>query len=232
MESNPRAKVYCHGFNSNPVQFWVVRLICRRETRHVRNWIPGNGRSEPATSTLDSRYLTDQIMATDNSKRQVWEEVLLRNINSQQPQSPYILLKSGQLVGAALCVFVRADYAANIRNVDGAIKKTGLAGLAGNKGGVAIRMDFFDTSLCFVCAHLAAGHSNVDDRNENYRTISQGLTFNKGRAIGDHEVVVWLGDFNYRVNLDYETVVRRAANSEFEGLLKLDQVRTGFEVCC
>ncbi len=35
--------------------------------------------------------------------------------------------------------------------------KTGMGGQFGNKGGVAIRIHIFDTSLCFVCAHLAAG---------------------------------------------------------------------------
>lgn len=30
--------------------------------------------------------------------------------------------------------------------------QTGLRGMSGNKGGVAIRMDFHDTSLCFVTA--------------------------------------------------------------------------------
>lgn len=30
-------------------------------------------------------------------------------------------------------------------------------GIAGNKGAVAIRMDYGDTSLCFVAAHFASG---------------------------------------------------------------------------
>jgi hypothetical protein len=29
--------------------------------------------------------------------------------------------------------------------------------MAGNKGAVAIRMDYHDTSLCFVTAHMFAG---------------------------------------------------------------------------
>lgn len=30
-------------------------------------------------------------------------------------------------------------------------------GIAGNKGAVAIRMDYQDTSFCFISAHFASG---------------------------------------------------------------------------
>lgn len=50
-------------------------------------------------------------------------------------------------------------------------------------------MNLFDTSVCFMTAHLAAGHGNVTERNADYRTISQGLKFLKGKMIHDHEWV-------------------------------------------
>ena len=164
-------------------------------------------------------------MATDNNKRLVWEDVLLKTIN-QGSQQQYVIMKSGQLVGAALCIFVRSDLVGNIRYVDGAIKKTGLAGLAGNKGGVAIRMDIFDTSICFVCAHLAAGHSNVEERNQDYYTITDGLMFKKGRRIRDHDNIVWLGDFNYRIDMTNEDVRARVERGDIESLTRSDQVTT------
>ena len=52
-----------------------------------------------------------------------------------------------------------------------------MKGAAGNKGGVAIRFLFHATSLCFVCAHLAAGQSQVKDRNEDYAEISKKIMF-------------------------------------------------------
>ena len=55
--------------------------------------------------------------------------------------------------------------------------KTGLKGSAGNKGAVAIRMLFHATSLCFICGHLAAGQSNVQERNLNYHDISRRISF-------------------------------------------------------
>jgi hypothetical protein len=72
--------------------------------------------------------------------------------------------------------------------------QTGLSGLSGNKGGVGIRMSLYDTSVCLMTAHLAAGLGNVAERNADYRTISQGLKFLKGKMIHDHEYVSFSED--------------------------------------
>lgn len=61
--------------------------------------------------------------------------------------------------------------------------------MSGNKGAVAIRLDYYDTNFCFITAHLAAGHSNVEERNTDYHTIVNGLHFLKGKTIESHEYV-------------------------------------------
>lgn len=55
--------------------------------------------------------------------------------------------------------------------------KTGMGGKAGNKGAVGIRFQLHSTSFCFVCSHLTAGQSQVKERNEDYREITQKLSF-------------------------------------------------------
>lgn len=60
--------------------------------------------------------------------------------------------------------------------------KTGMGGKAGNKGAVGIRFQFHSTSFCFVCSHLTAGQSQVKERNEDYREITQKLSFPMVRA--------------------------------------------------
>lgn len=42
-----------------------------------------------------------------------------------------------------------------------------------------------------MTCHLAAGHSNVAERNADYKTISRELAFQKGKRIDDHEWVPW-----------------------------------------
>lgn len=49
--------------------------------------------------------------------------------------------------------------------------KTGMGGTFGNKGGVVMRIKIFDTSLCFTCAHLAAGESKVKERIDDFTQI-------------------------------------------------------------
>ena len=66
--------------------------------------------------------------------------------------------------------------------------------MSGNKGAVGIRLEYYDTSFCFVTAHLAAGHTNIDERNADYQTIVNGLHFLRGKTIESHEYVIWAFD--------------------------------------
>ena len=99
-----------------------------------------------------------------------------------------------------------------------------MSGMAGNKGAVAIRMDYANTSLCFVTAHLAAGFANYEERNRDYKTISHGLRFQRNRSIENHDAVIWLGDFNYRIGLTHEKVQKLVQVGDLETLYENDQV--------
>ncbi|KAL8942373.1 MAG: hypothetical protein Q9216_001693 [Gyalolechia sp. 2 TL-2023] len=167
-----------------------------------------------------------QIMSTDPFRRQIWEEAVSQTINkaNNPMRDEYVLLRSGQLVGAALMVFVKSSSLKKIKNVEGSVKKTGLSGMAGNKGAVAIRMDYANTRICLVTAHLAAGFANYEERNRDYRTISHGLRFQRNRCIDDHDAIVWLGDLNYRIGLSDDKVRRLIKMNDLESLYSNDQL--------
>ncbi|KAE8398191.1 SacI homology domain-containing protein [Aspergillus pseudonomiae] len=168
-----------------------------------------------------------QIMSTDPTTRKVWEVAVgncLNNRASSRGTAKYVLLRSGQLVGAALMVYVREDALRDIKNVEGSVKKTGLSGMAGNKGGCAIRFEYCNTRICFVTAHLAAGFANYDERNRDYETIYHGLRFQKNRAIENHDAIVWLGDFNYRIGLDNQFVRELVTQKDYQKLYSNDQL--------
>ena len=169
----------------------------------------------------------NQILSTDPVRRSMWETAVRETLNENAKRhggDEYVMLRGGQLVGASLSIFVKTSALPMIRNVEGAVKKTGLSGMAGNKGAVAIRMEFADTSLCLVTAHLAAGFGNYDERNQDYRTISSGLRFQRNRSIDDHNTVIWFGDFNYRIGLSNERARTLIKTRDLGQLYENDQL--------
>ena len=65
-------------------------------------------------------------MSTDPARRQEWESAVARTLNEdarKRGEDEYILLRSGQLVGAALMVFVKSTVLKSIKNVEGSLKK-------------------------------------------------------------------------------------------------------------
>ncbi|EER36740.1 SacI domain and endonuclease/exonuclease/phosphatase [Histoplasma capsulatum H143] len=168
-----------------------------------------------------------QIMSTDPGNRMIWENAVKHTLNdyaNRKGESEYVLLRSGQLVGTALLIFVKSELLSEIKVVEGSVKKTGMSGMAGNKGGCAIRFQYSNTRICFVTAHLAAGFSNYDERNRDYQTINQGLRFQRNRSIEDHDTIIWLGDFNYRIGLPDDTVRGLIKAGDFESLYSHDQL--------
>ncbi|KAL3417842.1 hypothetical protein PVAG01_10851 [Phlyctema vagabunda] len=168
-----------------------------------------------------------QIMNSDPTRKQAWEKVVRKTLNKHARAAgsdTYVLLRSGQLVGAALCIFVKTSAIPKIKNVEGSVKKTGMSGMAGNKGAVAIRMDYANTQICFVTAHLAAGFANYEERNKDYTTIHHGLRFQRNRGIDDHDSVIWMGDFNYRIGLGSEKVKQLIKMNDLQTLYENDQL--------
>ena len=51
----------------------------------------------------------------------------------------------------------------------------GAAGVVGNKGGVVIATNVYDTRLCFVNSHLAAHQHKTQKRNEDIEEIIKGI---------------------------------------------------------
>src|SRR5271169_1752527 len=102
-----------------------------------------------------------------------------------------------------------------------------MKGMAGNKGAIAIRLEYGTTSICFVTAHLAAGHTSVDQRNMDYYTINHGLHFTRHLAISDHDLVFWASDTNYRISLSNEEVRTLISEENWGKLYENDQLNLG-----
>ncbi|BGP30041.1 Inositol-1,4,5-trisphosphate 5-phosphatase 1 [Rhodotorula toruloides] len=217
---------------SEPTTIWVGTYNLNGKSpgeESLMDWMfPVDG-PEPSLLVLGFQEIVplspQQIMSTDPEKKRRWEQHILQTLASRpNKKSDYVILRSGQLVGTALIVLCRTEIAGEMRNVEAAIKKTGVRGLAGNKGAVAIRLDYRASSFCFVTAHLAAGHNNVDERNQDYMTISRGLHFARGKTIDSHDNVCWCLDSNYRISLSNDEVRTLAEQDDYGALYAADQL--------
>ncbi|KAM9847210.1 synaptojanin-1 [Aulostomus maculatus] len=161
------------------------------------------------------------IVSASTTNQKLWAAELQKNISRDHK---YVLLASEQLVGVCLFVFIRPQHAPFIRDVAVDTVKTGMGGATGNKGGVAIRLLFHTTSICFVCSHFAAGQSQVKERNDDYSEITRRLSFPMGRLLYSHDYVFWCGDFNYRINLPNEEVKELIKQQNWDALTAGDQL--------
>ncbi|OCF43348.1 hypothetical protein I317_02786 [Kwoniella heveanensis CBS 569] len=166
-----------------------------------------------------------QILQTDPAKKRIWEKFIMDTFAMRKGgKTDYLLFRSEQLVGSALIIIVKSDLSKHIRGKTPSYLQTGLSGLSGNKGGVGIRFQLFDSNVCFVTSHLTAGHSNVAERNADWKTLTNGMRFLRGKMLEDHEIIIWSADLNYRIALTNPEVRGMIEAGDLDSLLAADQL--------
>eukprot|EP00945_MAST-04E_sp_MAST-4E-sp1_P001097 g1097.t1 len=233
----------------------------------LRAWLSHNG-TFPGKGNMPSLYVVGfqeivdlsaaNVIATDSeshTRTLMWQDLLQNEINAiAKPRGiVYEPVAYKYLVGVALCIFVSSEHREHVGGVQSANAASGIMGVLGNKGGSSIRFQFYDTTVCFVCSHLAAHRGNVGGRNSDFASILEKTEFkhqsgddqaakapahlstvsSESHADGtfgilDHDVVVWLGDLNYRimegVTIDVAYEMIEEGNRGIDYLLKWDQL--------
>lgn len=194
-------------------------------------------------------------VAMDNKSQQrsqFWQEKIAECLDSRGGK--YVQVSAKHLVGLLICVFVKQSIMPYVRDVRGATAGVGVMGMMGNKGGASIRFTLFDSSLCFVCSHLAAHRENVVGRNNDFKNIIEktvyapndssmeqdevkiektrrlrygtGLSEKEDLSMLQHDIIFWVGDLNYRIDdsLTTEEVFQRIAKKDISTLLEKDQL--------
>jgi len=185
-----------------------------------------------------SQYWIDKIRTTINAKK----------FSNNDPMRSYTLLAYKHLVGLMICVFVKSVHYHRVKYLHTDSVGVGVLGMGGNKGGVSVRLQFYDSTLCFVCTHLAAHRENIAGRNADYENILTKVSFDVGEeavreviqsgslrqwasgnssvTIPDHDLVFWFGDLNYRIDesISLEQVMEWSNNGNFKDLRINDQL--------
>lgn len=225
-------------------------------TDSLDDWIhPSPGTPPPDIYILGFQEivpLTPMNIAVDPLgpvRTQYWLTEIQQSL-SRIPSRNYHLLGAKNLVGILLCIFIDEAIYGEITDVRWTTTAVGVMGVMGNKGAVVVRFNLYGTSLCFICAHLAAARENVQGRNNDYRNIMErsllvpenisrkfpSITPQSGQygllddnslcTILDHDIIFWIGDFNYRidVSMNLEEIMSHICCENIPALRKKDQL--------
>ena len=105
-----------------------------------------------------------------------------------------------QLIGIFLVVFANKALIPTISMVQKSYLPTGHFSLLGNKGGTAIRLQCYNTSICFVDVHLYHAPDATTRRTGDVIRILRDIVFDDADEIRAHDHVFLFGDLNYRVS--------------------------------
>ncbi|XP_034553894.1 type II inositol 1,4,5-trisphosphate 5-phosphatase isoform X2 [Notolabrus celidotus] len=165
----------------------------------------------------------------DTPKELEWTKAVSESLH---PDAKYALVKLVRLVGIMLIFYVKKEHAEFVSDVEAETVGTGIMGRMGNKGAVAIRFRFHNSDICVVNSHLAAHIEEYERRNQDYRDICSRLQFRQldptqpPLTIMKHDVILWIGDLNYRISdLEVDHVKELISKKEFETLHSYDQLK-------
>ncbi|XP_020565960.1 type II inositol 1,4,5-trisphosphate 5-phosphatase isoform X1 [Oryzias latipes] len=166
---------------------------------------------------------------TDTPKEPEWTRAVSEGLH---PDAKYALVKLIRLVGIMLIFYVKTEHAEFISDLEAETVGTGIMGRMGNKGAVAIRFRFHNSDICVVNSHLAAHVEEYERRNQDFKDICSRLQFRQldltqpPLTIMKHDVVLWIGDLNYRISdLDVDGVKELISKKDFETLHSYDQLK-------
>ncbi|KAK4261852.1 hypothetical protein QN277_004795 [Acacia crassicarpa] len=180
----------------------------------------------------------DHIGENNNIIKNNEQEVEVGNnpaqYNNKISAQDFQCIISKQMVGILISVWVRRHLRPFIQHPSVSCVGCGIMCCLGNKGSVSVRFQLHGTSFCFVCSHLASGGREGDEklRNSNVSEIFSRTSFPRGgplldlpKKIPDHDLVVLLGDLNYRISLPEETTRLLVEGKHWDSLLENDQLR-------
>eukprot|EP00347_Sterkiella_histriomuscorum_P015202 403357925 len=182
------------------------------------------------------RPIASSIFAPSKEK---WENLLLEYLGDQ-----FVSVSSFALGATHIIVLVNKILVPIITDVQSDFLATGIKNIVGNKGAVSVSFKVGRTRLLCISCHLASGQGKIERRNQDWKNIYRALVLEKKNqpevqknAVAIEEEaeldqdkfdgIIWLGDYNYRINGVVGAITHAIKRDMYEVLLYNDQF--GFE---
>ena len=138
----------------------------------------------------------------------------------------YLCFADVALCGKLLLIFCKTSLKSKISKLSTTRIKQGIAGKIGNKGATIVRFNLDNSSIAIVCAHLESGQKRVNDRVTQFKSIvNEGIIGKKHKMqyYYAHDVKLFLGDLNFRIDMDYEFAKVASINFREDDMMILNQ---------
>lgn len=193
----------------------------------------------------------EAYMYNVSTREQLWVEATKKAFKNRYPDEEYQRIASKSLVGLLIIVMVKAEHIPHVGKISETSASCGIMGIVGNKGAVAVRFKIYNDYICFVNCHLAAHPNQVLRRNQDLADLHKRLLFQifgsrslkakvrKNRyesftdsywhmkgfvSIEDCDILFWLGDFNYRVDMEGQLARIFIQHGQIDSVLSNDQM--------
>jgi len=165
-------------------------------------------------------------IATQESQRSIlmnllfWDKTKFEQDLAHFFGKDYVRLHTETLGGIHLIIFIKNIHKNYILNYYKEYIKTGFYGLLGNKGGIGIGFKLYNISFFIINCHLSCGFNNTLYRNYDFDYIKKTIH----PQLDKYDIIIWMGDFNYRVNKTMEEIEDIYKAKKEMTLLEYDQM--------
>ncbi|KAG8520099.1 Inositol polyphosphate 5-phosphatase K, partial [Galemys pyrenaicus] len=139
----------------------------------------------------------------------------------------FVKVSCVRMQGLLLLVFAKYQHLPFIQILSTKSTPTGLFGYWGNKGGVNICLKLYGYYVSIINCHLPPHMANNDQRLEHFDRILETQNF-EGQEIPnilDHDLILWFGDMNFRIEDFGMQFVREAIKNRcYRDLWEKDQL--------
>ncbi|XP_070246372.1 inositol polyphosphate 5-phosphatase K isoform X3 [Bos mutus] len=213
---------------------------CRTLSIHVVTWNVASAAPPPDLSDLlqlNNLNLDLDIYVIGLQELNCGIMSLLSDTAFEDPWSSYFMdvlsplsfvkVSSVRMQGLLLLIFAKYQHLPFIQVLSTKSTPTGLFGYWGNKGGVNIFLKLYGYYVSIINCHLPPHMANNDQRLEHFDRILEMQNFEAQDTpnILDHDLILWFGDMNFRIeDFGLHFVRESIKNQRYSDLWEKDQL--------